>query len=238
MINPLVRQLARRIGLSDDERNIINSLIIDIRDVKASGIIVASGVSPKESCLIIDGLACRFKSVPRHRRQITALHIPGDFVDLHSFILKRVDHPVAALSDCRIGVVPHAKLLSVTERHPRLARLLWYCTLLDGATHREWVAALGHLEADARFAHLVCELFLRLRAAGQTNGKSFVLPITQARFAEAIGISNVHFNRVLQRFRTERVIQWQDSTVLILDWRRLCESCYFDPSYLHLTCEI
>src|SRR5690606_13153704 len=109
--------------------------------------IVREGDRPKDSCLLLDGFAARYKMMADGRRQITAIHMAGDFVDLHSFILKIMDHGILALSACRVAYVPHATLQRITETHPHLTRLLWLNTLMDGATHREWLAAMGRRSA-------------------------------------------------------------------------------------------
>jgi CRP-like cAMP-binding protein len=183
---------------------------------------------------MLEGLACQYKALVRRRRQITALYVPGDFIDLHSFILGSVDQATLALTACTVGVVPHQDLRHVTDCHPRLTRLLWFCTLLDAAAYREWAAALGHLPAQARAAHLFCELFLRLRLLGEVNEGCFALPLTQSKLAEALGVSNVHLNRILRQLREKSILVWESDIVRILDWKRLSELAQYDPSYLHL----
>jgi CRP-like cAMP-binding protein len=192
-------------------------------------IIVQAGSHPSESSFVVEGLACGYKSVARYKRQITAFHVPGDFVDLYGFILRRVDHTVAALTRCKIAFVSHETLHDIVESHPRLRRLLWLCTL-EGSADCEWVMSMGYLPASARMAHLLCELYVRLKTVGQTNGPSFRLPITQAKIAEALGLSYVHVNRVLQQLRAEEMIIWRQETVTITDWKRLCQFGHFDSS--------
>src|SRR3712207_8892027 len=45
---------------------------------------VRDGDRPSDSNLLLEGFACRHKVMADGRRQITALHVAGDFVDLHS----------------------------------------------------------------------------------------------------------------------------------------------------------
>jgi CRP-like cAMP-binding protein len=238
MANPLIRQLQSRDPISDEEKQVLERAIARIEQFNSGQIIVQAGSRPSESSLVVEGLACRYKSEAGYKRQITAFHVPGDFVDLHGFILKRVDHSVAALTPCKIAFVSHETLHSIVESHPRLGRLLWLCTLVEGAAHREWVASMGYLPASARMAHLLCELYVRLKTVGQTEGASFRLPLTQAKIGEALGLSYVHVNRVLQQLRAEELIIWQHETVTIPDWKRLCHVGCFDPSYLYLGREL
>ncbi len=234
MIYPLVLKLERHDLLSPDEKRVLESAVSRSREFRADEDIVREASRPTESHLLLEGFAARYKILMNGRRQITALHLPGDFVDLHSYLLEKLDHGVIALTSCHVAVVPHDHLRRITESHPHLARLLWLTTLVDGATHREWLVAMGRRSALGHFAHLICELFLRLQAVGQTDGYSFLLPATQAELGDTLGISTVHVNRVVQELRTDRLITWQGETVTILDWERLRQVADFDPTYLYL----
>ena len=130
-----------------------------------------------------------------------AIHVVGDFVDLHSFVLKTMDHSVGALTRCRVALVPHEFLQGVTERLPHLTRLLWLDTLVDAATHREWIVGMGRRSALEQLAHLICELYVRLEVLGQVDGATFDLPLTQTDLGDALGLSLVHINRTVRELR-------------------------------------
>jgi len=234
MLNPLVLKLEQRDRLSEVEKRVLENAISRVRVVEADEDIVHEGERPSESSLLLDGFAARYKIFSSGRRQITAIHVPGDFVDLHSFLLKTLDHGVLALTPCRVAVVPHAALERITDEHPHLARLLWLTTLIDGAIHREWLTAMGRLSATAHLAHFICELFLRLQTVGRTDGDTFQLPLTQAELGDTLGLSTVHVNRVLQELRKEGLIRWQGDSLTILDRGRLEKVGEFTPTYLSL----
>jgi CRP-like cAMP-binding protein len=115
--------------------------------------------------------------------------------------------------------------------------MLWLLTLLDGAIHRQWLVVMGRLPAVRHLAHLLCELYVRLRVAAKAGEEQFSLPITQNDLADMLGISLVHVNRVVQELRGKGVISWQDKTVHILDWPGLQRIAEFDAGYLHLETE-
>ena len=234
MATPLIRKLEQRDLLSDEEKEVLENAIAKVREVAADEDIVKEGDRPSESSLLLEGFAARYKVLSNGRRQITDFHVVGDFVDLHSFLLKTMDHGILALTRCRIGAVPHATLHHITETYPHLARLLWLHTLIDSAVHREWLTAMGRRPANAHLAHLICELFVRLRLVGQADNDTIQLPITQAELGDALGLSTVHVNRVLQSLRAEGLVRWQGSSLTILDWDRLQEVAEFTPTYLNL----
>lgn len=192
------------------------------------------GTSPDFSCLLLSGFSARYNVTLEGSRQITALQVPGDFVDLHNFIMKPMDHSIVALTECRVAMVPHAALARISAEHQHLSRLLWLSTLIDGGTHRRWAFALGSLQGHQHLAHLICELYLRMEQIGQTENGAFHIPLTQAVIGECLALSAVHTNRVVQMLRGENVIRWERDLITILDWERLVEIGEFDPTYLHM----
>ncbi|WP_205853701.1 Crp/Fnr family transcriptional regulator [Phenylobacterium deserti] len=105
---------------------------------------------------------------------------------------------------------------------------------MDAAIHREWMMGIGRLSAHSRVAHLLCELLVKYRAAGLSEDHQFALPITQADMADALGLTSVHINRVLQDIRGEGLLELHRSEAKIVDWDRLRELAAFDPTYLHV----
>jgi CRP-like cAMP-binding protein len=235
MTHPLLLRLRRLDRLSPEEETALIACVTRERAVGRGEEFVPQGSSPSESILMLDGFSARSKVLQDGQRQITALHMAGDFVDLHSFLLKAMDHSVVALTDCRVAPVPHDKLRALTDRYSHLARVLWLTTLIDAAIHREWLVAMGRRSAPQHLAHLMCELYLRLEVISRTekNG-SFDLPLSQAEIADTLGMSLVHTNRVLGELRRDGLLEWRARLVTIPDFRKLAEFAEFDPIYLNL----
>lgn len=233
----LITKLERRDRLSDADKACLTGIWSPPRRFKAGQDIVREGSRPKESTLVLEGFCGRYNTLLDGRRQITALHIAADFVDLHSFLLKIMDHGVTALSDCVVVTVPHEALTEITERQPHLTRMLWLSTLIDAAIHRQWIVAMGRLQSNAQFAHLVCELRMRLGVVGLADDGGYDFPLTQTEVADVLGLSLVHVNRVVQELRREGLITWSGRRIAILDWERLKALAEFDDRYLHLESE-
>lgn len=226
--------LSRYESLSLHEEERLRKTILFDREVFADQDIVKAGSEPDRSSLLLSGFAARYKLLENGSRQITSLHVAGDFIDLHAFLLKKMDHGIMAISDCRIAYAQHAELEKITEEEPHLTRLLWLNTLVDGAIHREWIVAMGRRSKKAHLAHLLCELFVRLKTVKLTKGQSFTLPLSQATLSDVLGLSTVHMNRVIQALRQDGVIRWSNQQVEILQWDRLAEIAEFDMTYLRL----
>ena len=130
-----------------------------------------------------------------------SFYIPGDIPDLQSLHLEVMDHSLATVVTSKVAFIPHEVVRSFLRAHPRIADVFWRDTLIDAAVFREWVVNVGRRDAYARIAHVLCEVYVRLRAVGLVNGQAFEMPITQAELGDATGLSTVHVNRTLQELR-------------------------------------
>jgi CRP-like cAMP-binding protein len=232
--NPLIRKIESIFTLSDDERQALENLPMQVAVIKNDQDIVREGDRPSRSCLILSGFTATYKITIGGKRQIVAFGIPGDIPDLQSIHLKTLDISIGTITQCRIGFITHEDLHGLCARYPRIAVAFWRETLIEGAIFREWVTNVGCREAYNRMAHVLCELLVRLRAVGLAEAYACELPITQGEFADAMGITTVHVNRVLQAMRVDGLIELNGDRLNIPDWDRLKDVGEFDPTYLHL----
>ena len=234
MITVHLKKLRRRFELSADEEKAIRGAVAETRKVRADEILVHSGEELTSSLMLLEGWLARSKDLAGGERQVTELHIAGDFADLHGFTLKRLDHDVLTLSECVVGVVPHERLQEIIERFPRLGRAYWFSTNVDAAITRELALSLGQRSAISRMAHLFCELHERLDVVGRARPDGYEFPLTQRELSECLGLTVVHANRTIQELRRRGLIELESRQLTILDRRGLEGVAEFDPSYLYL----
>lgn len=235
MPNPLVSKLEQFVRMSLHERQMLDAVTRqNCRRVDARQDIISEGERPTHVNLILSGWAYRYKLLEDGRRQIIAFFLPGDLCDLKIFILKQMDHSIAALTPVLLSEISRETILKLTEGQPRISRALWWSSLVSEATEREWIVSLGQRSAVERVGHLFCELFLRLRGVGLTDASSYDLPLTQAELGEVTGLSTVHVNRTLQDLRRDGLIEFKGKTLTILDFERLQDISLFSANYLHL----
>lgn len=232
--HPLVRKLESITDLAPEERQALLDLPMRVQAIKADQDIVREGDSPSRCCLVLRGFVCRYKVTAPGKRQIMAFHIPGDIPDLQSLHLTTLDHSLGTITPCEVGFIRHEDIRDLVRRWPRIGDAFWRDTLVDAAIFREWMVGMGRREAYGRIAHLLCEMMTKLRAVGLADGVTCELPITQAQLGDALGLSTVHVNRVLQALRGNGLIALQGGTLTVLDWGGLTQAGEFDPTYLHL----
>jgi CRP-like cAMP-binding protein len=219
-------------AITEDERAALEQAVVRTTTYNAKQIIVRQQTPLTQCTLLLEGFVERYKDTPEGRRQILAIHIPGDFVDLHSYPLKRLEHSVAALTDVRVALFPHADIRALTKTSATLTELLWRSTLVDAAINREWIVSIGARSAAIRLAHLFCEMYLRLERIGHATTTTFQLPLTQVDLADATGLTAVHANRMLRQLRESGLVAFRQGEVEILDWDGLRRFAKFDPAYL------
>jgi CRP-like cAMP-binding protein len=234
LIDRHIMKLRARDELSAEEEEAIRAAVSETRDYRADRTFIRAGEMLDHSTILLDGIASRHKDLRDGQRQITELHVAGDFADLHSFTLKRLDHNVMALTPCTVALVPHERLKEITERFPHLTRVYWFATNLDAAIHREWELSLGRRSAISRLAHLLCELRVRLGLVGLADESGYDLPLTQTDLAECLGLTSVHINRTLRELREQGMVEFRAGRVAISDLRSLERIAEFDPDYLYL----
>ncbi len=230
----MILKLESVFTLTDDERQALLDLPIQPAVIMADQDIVRQGDRPSRCCLILSGFACSYKVTAEGKRQIVSFNIPGDIPDLQGLHLKILDTSVATISQCRVSFITHEDLWDVCQRYPRITAAFWRETLIDAAIFREWVVNVGRRDAYNRMAHVLCELLVRVRAVGLAEDHACDLPITQSEFADALGVTTVHVNRVLQQMRAEGLIELKGDRLNIPDWEKLKQVGDFDPTYLHL----
>jgi CRP-like cAMP-binding protein len=234
ILNPLVRKLESVASLSAEEKAAVLDLPITVRQMRADHDIVRERDRPTQCCLVLDGWLCRYKILETGTRQIFSFHISGDIPDLQSLHLKVMDHNLGSLVQSTVAFIQHESVKSLAKDFPHICNVLWRDTLIDAAIFREWMVGMGRRDAPSRIAHLLCELFTKMRAVGLTRGYTCDFPITQSVMGDALGLSTVHVNRSLMELRGKGLIKLEKQVLTILNWDGLQEEGGFDPLYLHL----
>jgi CRP-like cAMP-binding protein len=229
----IVRRLETRVRLDEEDRAAIHALPIQQRTMEPATYMVREGETVENCVLLLTGFAYRHKITGDGQRQIMAIHMPGEFLDLQNSLLGLADHNVQALTRCEVAIVPIAALRKLAEDRPRVGQAMWIDTLVDAAIFREWIVNVGRRDSISRLSHLLCEIALRLEEAGLAKDRRYELPMTQEQLADCTGLTPVHVNRVLKELGRMGLIARDRRSVQILEWDRLQHIGDFNTRYLH-----
>jgi CRP-like cAMP-binding protein len=231
----VVRRLSASRRLSDGGAVAIKAAVREkILKAGAGEDIVCEGARPDRVRVFLSGWACRYKVLEDGRRQIVNFILPGDTCDAYIYLFSVMDHSIGTLTPVNYIELERSLFERLVATDATVAEALLCESLAAASIQREWAINLGRRDALERVAHLICELFVRLRVVGLVDGNSFTFPITQVDLADATGLSTVHLNRTLQELRASGLITLRDRNLTIHDFQALSTAALFNPNYLHL----
>jgi CRP-like cAMP-binding protein len=232
VLSPFIAKLSRYGSLSEAERVALSEAVGGTQTYDPSQLIVTEGGAPGGVHILVEGVAQRHKTLVDGSRQIISIDLPGDTLTLSAFLRGALDYSVCALTTAVTVRLGEAHLWQLIGRYPRIGRALWTDMARDLVVAQEWMVSLGRRSGYARVAHLLCETYVRIERLGAARDHRCRLPLTQAELADALGLSCVHINRVLQQLRREGLISLTSGQLVIKDWDRLAEAAGFSPHYL------
>jgi CRP-like cAMP-binding protein len=195
--------------------------------------IISEGEDPRTVNLVVDGWACRYKTLEDGRRQILAFFVPGDLADLHVYILDAIDHSIGALTSLHYAMINPKDFEELSDNHPKVLRALWWDSLLTASIQREWLVSVGQRSALESLAHLACELFLRLKMVGLAENNLCRFPLTQSDVADALGMTQPHVSRTVKELNATGLVTIQRGTLKVQNLNGLKKLAVFNPNYLH-----
>ena len=230
----LIKKLESHSTLTDSDREAIRSISYTTRSIDHGSYLIREADRPLHCSILLSGFVFRHKVTGQGERQILAIHMPGEFLDLLNIFLDHADHNVQALTRVEAAIIPRAAIHELAHQSPTLTRAMWTDTLIDASIFREWVVNVGRRDSISRIAHLLCEFALRLEAAGLGSGDAYELPMTQEQIADSVGLTPVHVNRVLKELTQRGLISRNKRAVVIPDWEQLRQIGDFSARYLHM----
>lgn len=234
VLAPMLNKLALRSPLGPAETNAILALPYRLIDAEPGTYLVREGSTADDCCLVLSGLAYRSKVTRSGSRQIVAIQMQGDLVDIQNSFLEKADYNVQALIPGKVAYIPSQAILNLIEAYPAIGRALWLDTMVDASISREWILNNGQRNARQRVAHLLCELALCQGSAGVPSATACDLPMTQDEIGEATGLTPVHVNRTLKALRADGFITTARRKITITNWSSMLVAGDFCDGYLHL----
>ena len=127
-------------------------------------------------------------------------------------------HSARCLSVVRVYAFPRQKLDSMIEANPRLAIMFCRQVTADEARAHDHLANVGLRDAKQRIAHLLLELYVRVRGRLPVEpGETIQLPLSQGQIGQAVGLTYVHVCRTLQILRERGIVQFANHNLEIID---------------------
>ena len=197
---PAVVRLTRLAPLDRMALDALTAAAEGPRRFRAYRDLLGEGERITERLLILSGWAARVRILQDGRRQILSFLLPGDLIGLGQH-----DQPVAvstitAITEVETCVAP------APDVSPSLRRAYAISVALEDAYLLAQITRLGRLNAQERIGDFLLEIHERLELAGLAFGGTFAMPLTQETIADALGLTSVHVNRMLQTLRRDNIL--------------------------------
>jgi CRP-like cAMP-binding protein len=229
-----LRALEVNSPLTDADCEAVLALPHRMRTLEPATYLTREGDLPDQCGIINSGFAYRQKHTGDGLRQIIALLIPGDAVDLQHLFLETADHSVQMLSRGDVAFIARKDLRELALSHPNVGLAMMVNIQIEASIFREWVLNVGRRDARGRLAHVLCEFALRMNRQSLSGIDGCELPITQEQLGDVLGLTTVHTARTLKVLESEGLITRQRRTITFPSWERLREVADFNQRYLHL----
>ena len=231
----IARKLRQHSALDEKDGEALASLPYRIRTLQPGESFAAAGAEPDSCAVVLDGLAGRYVELEHGHRQYISFHFRGEWPCAHVALQGKLDHAACAMGVAQIALVGKKELMAVCLARPSLAFAFWRETLADAVLSRQAILNIGGRSKQSSLAHLLCELYVRGRAAGVAKIGSCLLPLTQESLAAALGMSLVTLNRTMQALRLTNAVEFRTGSLMLRDFAKLARIGDFDPAYLHLS---
>ncbi len=233
-LQSLLQKFDSHVALNDEDCSALLSLAHRTREIPAGNYIVREFERPDGCQVLLEGFVIRAKLSVVGTRQIIAVQIPGDALDLQHLYLDVADHNVIALTKVTVAEVGRNELKALLEGRINLMRAFVVENAVEASIAREWLLNIGRRSGIERIAHLICEVAIRLERQQVADMYGYVLPMTQEQLGDATGMTAVHVNRMLKNLQLEGLIARDRNKITITDWAGLSALSDFNPTYLHL----
>lgn len=185
------------------------------------------------SLLLLEGWLALSKMLPDGQTQIIDVMLPGDFALIGAETAPVAACTVEALSDARFITIRPPNANGPAPEMADLRILMAAEIVRTQARISGLLLRLGQGSAASRLAYGLLEFYIRLEAIGLVRNRGFAFPITQRKFGELTGLSNVHVCRTMRRFERDGFITHpHNGDIVLSDIDALCDIAGVDLDLL------
>ncbi len=230
--SPLIQKFSRAHQLNNNEINALNKMHEKTTVFDANKIILNEGDHHKKCMVILNGWAYRFSTLSVGARQVINYYLPGDIISPFALVQPQVNYSVASLTSLDVCVFKPDYLLQMFSSEPKLGLIYGQMLGREDSMSAEQIVRLGVRSAYERTAHVLLELYHRLKLVGLTSGdNTYLFPLTQELLADTLGMSFVHMNRTLRKLRDNNLIDINSNEMTLLNIDELITIAEYESPY-------
>ena len=212
-----VARLSRYLELTQLERDAIADLERNPKSYPAGTTLFTEGEDVSELLIVHQGWALSETALSGGKRQILRFHFSGDMIGASGIAFRDAPSSIIAATEMVVCCFPRKALGEIFEAHPRLAALFFSISQMESIDLSDRLRSLGRSDGKARLANLFLSIAARMRAVTGEYNPVVRIPLTQTDLGDAVGLTQVHVNRLIRQMTEEKLITRNRSTVTIID---------------------
>lgn len=213
----LYNKISHYRSLDEKEKAYLADLEIGQRHWPARRRIRRSGEDADLLYVVRRGWLYSTEVLPNDKRHVRGVFLPGDIIGLTDITKRESTCDVLTATEVELCPVPKESLRRIFEETPSIAALLFAFSAIEIAIFAERLSAATRLEADARLAHFLLQLYSRIRITAPENGNWFRLPLSQETIGDAVGLSQPYVNKTFSQLEDEKLIIRRQNGVELLE---------------------
>lgn len=232
-----VREMALFKGVSENRLDWTQKLRKEQIKVPARSKIFQEGETHDYVYTLFSGWGIIYKTVSNNgKRQILRFLLPGDLIGYQTNASGVIGHSAGTITESVFCSFSRKKLNPMLRENPELAIRLVNMESRDMSLCQNHLMAAGRKTAKESIAFLLMELFYRVQYQAvesySASDHSIAFLITQEDIGDALGLTNVHVNRVIKELTNEKIISCYKKKLFIFDENKLSEIAEFSPDMI------
>ncbi len=228
----IVRHFSHYSPLSDEDMVLLAKLEDNATPVRAGTVLWEERDEAHEFCTLKAGWAFSYRILENGSRQILDIYLPGDIIGLREFAFSQRLLGVQMIDDGEVCFFPHSNLINVFRRSFTLTSILFAIASRHQVMITERLVNLARRSARQKLAHLLLEMFQRIRQSQANGSESIRLPLSQEVLADLLGLSPVHVSRTFSALNDDGLVFRDRHRVTLPDLEALKQEAGFDDRYL------
>jgi len=205
--------------------------------LKAKDYLYLEGDKPEFVYTLYSGWIKLYKSLGNGKKQVLRFALPGDFLGFQGSSEGAMLHSAQALDDCVVCAFPRDRIQELFCQEPAIGNEMILMNARVMSVCQEYLLSTGVRNAQERIAFLLLELFNRLHLLGRFRDESIsensaLVPITQEDISEAVGMTQIHVNRMLRQMKEDNLLSCANGRLKILDRDALLKLANANPVLL------
>ncbi|UWQ22454.1 Crp/Fnr family transcriptional regulator [Jannaschia sp. W003] len=207
--------------MSDEEVRQTQRFKVGELTVEAGTPILTEGAHSAQLFTVLSGVGLRHKVLQNGRRHVLTFLFPGDLIGLQGAVMGEMGHTVEARSRMRLCVFDRQALWNFFGNSPSRSYDLIWIAATEEHFMGEALVTVGQRTAEESVAWALVKLWKRAATLEMTDGAAMPMPFKQQDLADALGLSLVHTNKTLAKFRERQLAVWRDGRLQVNDLETL-----------------